>query len=71
MTTTTAKPPSHRCGESINWYSRTRAASADRPHRSGPLAEIAARERQSRLAYLAEVLAVEVDDDTERRRTRP
>ena len=35
-----------------------------------PLAEIAARERQTHLAYLAEVLAAEVDDRTERRRTR-
>jgi IstB-like ATP binding protein len=34
------------------------------------LAEIAARERQTHLAYLAEVLAAEVDDRTERRRTR-
>ncbi len=34
------------------------------------LAEIAARERQSHLGFLAEVLAAEVDDRTERRRTR-
>jgi DNA replication protein DnaC len=34
------------------------------------LAEIAARERQSHLTYLAEVLAAEVDDRSERRRTR-
>src|SRR6266487_531510 len=34
------------------------------------LAEIAARERQTHLRYLAEVLAAEVDDRTERRRTR-
>jgi DNA replication protein DnaC len=34
------------------------------------LADIAVRERQSHLAYLAEVLAAEVDDRTERRRTR-
>jgi DNA replication protein DnaC len=34
------------------------------------LAEIARRERQSHLGYLAEVLAAEVDDRTERRRTR-
>ena len=34
------------------------------------LAGIAARERQTHLAYLAEVLAAEVDDRTERRRTR-
>jgi DNA replication protein DnaC len=34
------------------------------------LAEIAARERQTHLAYLAEVLAAEVDDRSERRRTR-
>jgi DNA replication protein DnaC len=34
------------------------------------LADIALRERQSHLAYLAEVLAAEVDDRTERRRTR-
>ena len=34
------------------------------------LAEIAIRERQTHLAYLAEVLAAEVDDRTERRRTR-
>ena len=34
------------------------------------LADIAARERQTHLAYLAEVLAAEVDDRTERRRSR-
>jgi DNA replication protein DnaC len=34
------------------------------------LAEIAVRQRQSHLAYLAEVLAAEVDDRTDRRRTR-
>lgn len=34
------------------------------------LAEIASRERQTYLAYLAEVLAAEVDDRSERRRTR-
>jgi hypothetical protein len=31
------------------------------------LAEIAVRERQTRLAFLAEVLAAEVDDRSERR----
>jgi DNA replication protein DnaC len=34
------------------------------------IAEIAAREQQSHLAFLAEVLAAEVDDRTERRRAR-
>jgi DNA replication protein DnaC len=34
------------------------------------LAEIAVRERQSHLAFLAEVLAAEVDDRSERRRAR-
>ena len=34
------------------------------------LAEIAARERQTHLGYLAEVLAAEVDDRAERRRAR-
>ncbi len=34
------------------------------------LAEIAVRERQSHLGFLSEVLAAEVDDRTERRRTR-
>jgi DNA replication protein DnaC len=34
------------------------------------LAEIAARERQTHLGFLAEVLAAEVDDRAERRRTR-
>jgi IstB-like ATP binding protein len=34
------------------------------------LAEIAERERHTHLRYLAEVLAAEVDDRTERRRTR-
>ena len=34
------------------------------------LAEIAARERQSHLAFLAEVLSAEVDDRSERRRSR-
>lgn len=34
------------------------------------LADIAVRERQTHLAYLAEVLAAEVDDRTERRRAR-
>jgi DNA replication protein DnaC len=34
------------------------------------LAEIAVRERQTHLAFLAEVLSAEVDDRTERRRTR-
>ena len=34
------------------------------------LAEIAVRERQSHLAFLSEVLAAEVDDRSERRRTR-
>jgi DNA replication protein DnaC len=34
------------------------------------LAEIADRERQTHLRYLSEVLAAEVDDRTERRRTR-
>lgn len=37
---------------------------------SARLAEIATRERQTHLAYLAEVLAAEVDDRSERRRTR-
>jgi DNA replication protein DnaC len=37
---------------------------------SARLAEIAVRERQTHLAYLAEVLAAEVDDRSERRRTR-
>ncbi len=37
---------------------------------SARLAEIASRERQTHLAYLAEVLAAEVDDRTERRRAR-
>jgi hypothetical protein len=32
--------------------------------------EIAARERQSHLGFLAEVLSAEVDDRTDRRRTR-
>ena len=35
-----------------------------------PLAQIAVRERQSHLAYLAEVLAAEVDERTGRRRAR-
>jgi len=34
------------------------------------LAEIAARQRHTHLAYLAEVLAAELDDRTERRRAR-
>jgi DNA replication protein DnaC len=34
------------------------------------LAEIAARQRRTHLAYLAEVLAAELDDRTERRRAR-
>jgi len=34
------------------------------------LAEIAAREHQSHLGFLAEVLSAEVDDRTDRRRTR-
>jgi DNA replication protein DnaC len=34
------------------------------------LAEMAVRERQSHLAFLAEVLTAEIDDRTERRRTR-
>jgi len=34
------------------------------------LSEIAARERQTHLGYLAEVLSAEVDDRTDRRRTR-
>jgi len=34
------------------------------------LAEIAVRERQTHLGYLAEVLAAEVDDRSDRRRTR-
>ena len=34
------------------------------------LAEIAVRERQTHLAYLAELLAAEIDDRTGRRRTR-
>ena len=34
------------------------------------LAEIAARERHTHLAYLAEILAAELDDRTERRRAR-
>jgi DNA replication protein DnaC len=34
------------------------------------LSEIAARERQSHLGFLAEVLSAEVDDRTDRRRTR-
>ena len=35
-----------------------------------PTFRIASRERQSHLGYLAEVLAAEVDERTERRRTR-
>jgi len=34
------------------------------------LADIAVRERQTHLAFLAEVLAAEVDERSERRRTR-
>jgi DNA replication protein DnaC len=34
------------------------------------LAEIAVRERQTHLAYLAEILSAEIDDRTSRRRTR-
>ena len=34
------------------------------------LAEIAVRERQTHLAYLAELLSAEIDDRTGRRRTR-
>jgi transposase len=51
-------------------------AAAREPHlptvrtEAARLAEIAGRERQTHLAYLAEVLAGEVDDRTERRRTR-
>ena len=37
---------------------------------AGRLAEIAVRERQTHLGFLAEVLAAEVDDRTDRRRTR-
>jgi len=37
---------------------------------AGPLAQAAVREHQTHLAYLAEVLAAEVDDRTERRRIR-
>jgi DNA replication protein DnaC len=37
---------------------------------AGRLAELATRERQSYLGFLAEVLAAEVDDRAERRRTR-
>jgi DNA replication protein DnaC len=37
---------------------------------SGRLAEIAVRERRTHLGYLAEVLAAEVDDRLQRRRTR-
>ncbi|WP_433208601.1 IS21-like element helper ATPase IstB [Nocardia sp. CA-107356] len=37
---------------------------------AGRLAELADRERQTHLRYLADVLAAEVDDRTERRRTR-
>jgi DNA replication protein DnaC len=37
---------------------------------SNRLAEIAVRERQTHLGYLAEVLAAEVDDRSQRRRTR-
>jgi DNA replication protein DnaC len=37
---------------------------------AGRLAEIAVRERQSHLGFLAEVLAAEVDDRAERRRAR-
>ena len=37
---------------------------------SNRLAEIAVRERQTHLGYLAEVLSAEVDDRTQRRRTR-
>jgi DNA replication protein DnaC len=37
---------------------------------AGRLAEIAVRERQTHLGYLAEVLSAEVDDRAERRRTR-
>ena len=63
MTTDTA------AAASINVSARelhlpTVRAEADR------LAEIAVRERQSHLGFLAEVLAAEVDDRTERRRTR-
>ena len=35
------------------------------------LAEIAVRERQTHLSYLAEILSAEIDDRTGRRRTRP
>ena len=37
---------------------------------AGRLAEIAVRERQTHLGYLAEVLSAEVDDRAERRRAR-
>ena len=37
---------------------------------AAPLAEIAARQRHTHLAYLAEVLSAELDDRSARRRTR-
>ncbi len=70
MTTTTGKTSSDTAAQAaINAAARelhlpTVRAEAER------LAQIAVREQQSHRGYLAEVLAAEVDDRSERRRTR-
>jgi len=69
MTTTTASTIDAAAQASIGAAARELHLPTVRAE-AARLAEIAARERQSHLAYLAEVLAAEVDDRTERRRSR-
>ena len=70
MTTTTRTGPANAAAlASIGASSRALALPTIRTE-AEPLAQIAVREHQTHLAYLAEVLAAEVDERTERRRTR-
>jgi DNA replication protein DnaC len=71
MTTTTTRtaPAGAAALASIGASTRALALPTIRTE-AEPLAQIAVREHQTHLAYLAEVLAAEVDERTERRRTR-
>jgi DNA replication protein DnaC len=77
MTTTTTSKPTNNKPTTVDAAAQASIGAAARELHlptvrtgAGRLAEIADRERHTHLRYLAEVLAAEVDDRTERRRTR-
>ena len=71
FTTTTTKPATADAAAQASIGAATRELHLPTVRtEAARLAEIADRERQTHLRYLAEVLAAEVDDRTERRRAR-